>query len=51
MPMRVRSTDLEQNKLPVNWLPGLRTTLTEVETSNFVEEVVRRWRILSRRAR
>ncbi len=51
MPMRVRFSDLASNKLPANRLPSLRTTLTEVETSDFVEEVVRRWRTVARRER
>lgn len=51
MPMRVRFSDLANNKLPANRLPSLRTTLTEVETSDFVEEVVRRWRTVARRER
>ncbi|MGH6922304.1 MAG: ATP-binding protein [Propylenella sp.] len=51
MPMRVRFTDLPSEQLPANRLPSLRTTLTEVETSDFVEEVVRRWRTVARRER
>jgi hypothetical protein len=51
MPMRVRFTDLPTNQLPANRLPSLKTSLTEVETSDFVEEVVRRWRTVARRER
>lgn len=49
MPMRVRFADLANEQLPANRLPGLRASLTEVETSDFVEEVVRRWRTVARR--
>jgi hypothetical protein len=51
MPMRVRFSDLATDHLPANRLPSLRSTLTEVETSDFVEEVVRRWRTVARRER
>jgi DNA helicase HerA-like ATPase len=51
MPMRVRFADLQSDSLPANRLPSLRATLTEVETSDFVEEVVRRWRTVARRER
>jgi hypothetical protein len=51
MPMRVRFTDLPNNHLPANRLPSLRATLSEVETSDFIEEVVRRWRTVARRER
>ena len=51
MPMRVRFSDLASEALPANRLPSLRATLTEVETSDFVEEVVRRWRTVARRER
>ena len=49
MPMRVRFADLANEQLPANRLPSLRATLTEVETRDFVEEVVRRWRTVARR--
>lgn len=51
MPMRVRFKDLATDHLPANRLPSLRATLTEVETSDFVEEVVRRWRTVAQRER
>lgn len=51
MPMRVRFTDLSSERLPANRLPSVRATLSEVETSDFVEEVVRRWRTVARRER
>jgi DNA helicase HerA-like ATPase len=51
MPMRVRFTDLPNNQLPANRLPSLRATLSEVETSDFIEDVVRRWRTVARRER
>lgn len=51
MPMRVRFADLPSEQLPANRLPSLRATLSEVETSDFVEDVVRRWRSVARRER
>ena len=51
MPMRVRFANLEAKQLPANRLPSLKSTLSEVETSDFVEEVVRRWRTVARRER
>jgi DNA helicase HerA-like ATPase len=49
MPMRVRFASLPPDRLPHNQLPGLQSTLTETETKDFVDEVVRRWRSVARR--
>jgi len=51
MPMRVRFASLPQDRLPHNQLPGLESSLSETETKDFVEEVVRRWRSVARRER
>ncbi len=51
MPMRVRFSSLPINRLPQNQLPTLQPTLSEVETSVFIEEVVERWRSVARRER
>ena len=51
MPMRVRFASLPPDRLPQNQLPGLRSTLTETDTKDFIEEVVRRWRTVARRER
>jgi DNA helicase HerA-like ATPase len=51
MPMRVRFASLPQSRLPQNNLPSLRSTLTEAATSDFIEDVVRRWRAVARRER
>jgi hypothetical protein len=37
--------------LPQNQLPGLQSKLSEVDTKDFIEEVVRRWRTVARRER
>ena len=41
MPMRVRFASLPPDRLPQNQLPALQSTLSESETQDFVEEVVR----------
>ena len=51
MPMRVRFASLPPDRLPQNQLPGLQSTLTETDTKDFIEEVVRRWRTVARRER
>ncbi len=51
MPMRVRFAALPQDRLPHNQLPGLQSTLSDTETKDFVNEVVRRWRTVARRDR
>ncbi len=51
MPMRVRFATLPADRLPHNQLPTLQSTLSESETSEFVEDVVRRWRSVARRER
>jgi DNA helicase HerA-like ATPase len=49
MPMRVRFAALPPNRLPQNQLPTLQKSLSEIETADFVDEVVTRWRMLARR--
>jgi DNA helicase HerA-like ATPase len=51
MPMRVRFASLPPDRLPQNQLPGLQSALSETETKDFIEEVVRRWRTVARRER
>jgi DNA helicase HerA-like ATPase len=51
MPMRVRFASLPPDRLPQNQLPSLQTTLSESETSDFVDDVVRRWRSVAQRER
>lgn len=51
MPMRVRFASLPSDRLPQNQLPGLTSNLSESETGEFINEVVRRWRSVARRER
>ena len=51
MPMRVRFASLPADRLPHNQLPTLQSTLSEDDTKEFIEEVVRRWRSVARRER
>ena len=48
MPMRVRFASLPPDRLPQNQLPGLIARLSESETSDFIDEVVQRWRSVER---
>ena len=51
MPMRVRFSSLPPDRLPQNQLPTLDSQLSEEETSDFVDELVTRWRSVARRER
>jgi DNA helicase HerA-like ATPase len=51
MPMRVRFASLPADRLPHNELPALHSTLSEEDTRDFLDEVVRRWRTVARRER
>jgi DNA helicase HerA-like ATPase len=51
MPMRVRFASLPVDRLPHNELPALHSTLSEEDTRDFLDEVVRRWRTVARRER
>lgn len=51
MPMRVRFASLPADRLPHNELPTLQSTLSEEDTRDFLDEVVRRWRTVARRER
>ena len=51
MPVRVRFASLPQDRLPQNQLPTLESTLSESDDSDFVDELVDRWRSVSRRER
>lgn len=49
MPMRVRFASLPADRLPHNQLPTVQSNLSETETKDFVDDVVRRWRSVARR--
>jgi DNA helicase HerA-like ATPase len=49
MPMRIRFTALPPHALPNSKVAELRETLSEAQTSVFVEDVVRRWRSVAER--
>ena len=49
MPMRIRFTALPADALPNSKVPPLKETLSAAQTSEFVEEVVRRWRSVAQR--
>ena len=49
--VRVRFASLPSDRLPQNQLPGLKSDLSESETGDFINEVVRRWRSVARRER
>jgi DNA helicase HerA-like ATPase len=49
MPMRVRFSEMPRQALPQSRMTHLRNTMTSGETSEFVEDVVMRWRSVAQR--
>ena len=49
MPMRVRFTTLPSDAVPSSKAPDIRQDLSEAQTSEFVRDVVRRWRSVAQR--
>jgi hypothetical protein len=49
MPMRIRFTALPSHAVPNSKVPPLKDNLSPAQTSDFVEQVVRRWRSVAQR--